>query len=460
MADMKDRIPQGLRDHPAEVKPRNDGAVVDSAITSQILKAPMFGPSMMEEICNRQNMLAALKRVMYNKGKPGVDEVTTEQLPAYLKEHWPRIREQLLTGTYKPSPVRRVEIPKNGSKTDKRLLGIPTCVDRLIQQATLQVMQPVWDPFFSDSSYGFRPGRSCHQAVMKAQEYLKEGHSYVVDIDLEKFFDNVNHDRLMSRLAQSICDVRVIKLIRSYLNAGIMINGLVTIPTEGTPQGGPLSPFLSNVVLDELDRELASRGLKFVRYADDCNIYVRSLRSGQRVMDSISRFIHNRLRLKVNQAKSAVARPSERKFLGFSFTKGRNPNKRKISPQSMVRFRAAVREKTRRQKSQKVELIVASLNSYLKHWYGYYRLTETDYDLMKADQWIRHRLRSLIWKQWKTFHKRRKELVALGVDPLEAAEVAGSSKGPWRISSCPAVHKALNNNFFCQQLGLFRLVPS
>lgn len=270
MVDLKGRIPQGSLNQAVGVKPRGEGGRADSAVTNSHSESPMFGPQLMEEICERNNMFQATKRVMDNKGAPGVDGLTTEELPDYLKVHWLQIREQLARGDYVPLPVRRVAIPKGDSKTEKRNLGIPAVLDRVIQQATLQVLQRTWDPFFSESSFGFRPGRSCHQAIAKAQEYLKEGYEYVVDIDLEKFFDKVNHDRLMSRLSQSISDKRVLKLIRSYLSAGIMIDGLATTPTEGTPQGGPLSPFLSNVVLDELDRELAKRGLKFVRYADDC----------------------------------------------------------------------------------------------------------------------------------------------------------------------------------------------
>src|SRR6266581_4871343 len=274
----------------------------------------------MEEVCERENLKAALRRVKANKGSPGVDGMTVVGLKDYLKQHWPAIREQLLNGTYEPKPVRRVEIRKLDGEVRK--LGIPTVLDRFIQQAVMQVLQRRWDRTFSDHSYGFRPGRSAHQAVAQAQQHIAQGHGWCVDLDLEKFFDRVNHDKLMGQIAKRVEDKRLLKLIRAFLNAGVMENGLVSPSVEGTPQGGPLSPLLSNLVLDELDQELECRGHRFVRYADDCNIYVRSERAGQRVMESISRFITQKLKLKVNEAKSAVARPQERKFLGFSFTAG------------------------------------------------------------------------------------------------------------------------------------------
>ena len=281
-------------------------------------ESPAKTDRLMEEVCERENLKEALRQVKANKGSAGVDGMTVVALSDYLKRHWPAIREQLLSGTYKPQPVRRVEIPKpDGGGVRK--LGIPCVLDRFIQQAVMQVLQRRWDRTFSDHSYGFRPGRSAHQAVAQAQQYIAEGHGWCVDLDLEKFFDRVNHDKLMGRIANRIEDKRLLKLIRAFLNAGVMENGLVSPSVEGTPQGGPLSPLLSNLVLDELDRELERRGHRFVRYADDCNIYVRSERAGQRVMESITRFITQRLKLKVNETKSAVARPRERKFLGFSF---------------------------------------------------------------------------------------------------------------------------------------------
>ena len=295
-----------------------------------------IGERLMEEVCERENCKQALARVKANKGSSGVDGMTVQQLPEFLKQHWPVIREQLLSGTYVPQPVKRVEIPKPDGGVRK--LGIPTVLDRFIQQAVMQVLQRRWDRTFSDHSYGFRPGRSAHQAVEQAQQYIAAGHRWVVDLDLEKFFDRVNHDRLMAKIAERVSDKRLLKLIRTFLRAGVMENGLVSPVDEGTPQGGPLSPLLSNMVLDELDRELERRELRFARYADDSNIYVRSRRAGERVMESITRFITTKLQLKVNQQKSAVARPWERKFLGFSFTSAGVP-KRRIAPNAVGRFK-------------------------------------------------------------------------------------------------------------------------
>ena len=323
----------------AVVKPRGPGAKAEVDVASRATEHLMFGMELMEVICERGNLRAALQRVRGNQGSPGVDGMTVDELPGYLKAYWPEIKASLLEGCYQPRPVRRVEIPKRGS-AEKRKLGIPCVLDRFIQQAVMQVLQREWDRTFSDSSYGFRPGRSAHQAIAKAQSHIEAGFGYVVDIDLEKLFDLVNHDRLMTRLSTRIGDKRVLKLIRSYLRVGILENGLVSDPTAGTPQGGPLSPFLSNVVLDELDKELEARGHRFVRYADDCNIYVRSKRAGERVMRSISDFIARRLKLKVNEGKSAVDIPRNRTFLGYTFTGGRWPNRRKIAPGSIRRFKA------------------------------------------------------------------------------------------------------------------------
>ena len=324
---------------------RASGEGTEGSVAMCAPESPAADECLMEEVCERENLKRALKRVRANRGSPGGDGMTVQELPGYLKEHWPAIREKLLQGTCQPQPVKRVEIPKPGG--GERQLGIPTVLDRFIQQAVLQVLQKHWDRTFSEHSYGFRPGRSAHQAVAQAQWNIAEGGRWVVDIDLEKFFDGVNHDRLMGRLAQRVRDKRVLKLIRAFLNAGVMEQGLVSPTTEGTPQGGPLSPFLSNIVLDELDRELERRGHCFVRYADDCNIYVRSERAGRRVMESITGFITKKLKLKVNQAKSAVARPGQRKFLGFSFTAGREP-RRRIAPAALDRCKERVRDLTRR----------------------------------------------------------------------------------------------------------------
>jgi len=379
-----------------------------------------------------------------------------DELADYLRVRWPEIKESLLKGEYVPQPVKRVEIPKPGKKKEKRKLGIPCVIDRFIQQALLQVLQSRWDGTFSEHSYGFRPGRSAHQAIAKAQSYLKTGYGFVVDLDLEAFFDRVNHDRLMSRLAPQIGDKRVLKLIRAYLQAGILENGLVKVPTEGTPQGGPLSPFLSNVVLDEWDKELERRGHRFVRYGDDCNIYVKSRRAGERVMSNLRDFITHRLKLKVNEAKSAVDVPQKRKFLGFTFTGGRLANRRKIAPESLRRFRARVRQLTRRNRSISLEERIRRLKAYLLGWRGYFGFCETGSVLRDLDSWIRHRLRCVQWKQWKVYRRRKAELIRLGVSPELAHTTAWSAKGPWRLSHTPGILIALNNGYF-DALGLPRL---
>jgi RNA-directed DNA polymerase len=407
----------------------------------------------MEEILDPENLRKALKRVKANKGSAGIDRMTVEQLPAYLKQHWPEIREQVQSGTYKPQPVLRVEIPKTDGGIRK--LGIPVVVDRFLQQAVMQVLQRKWDPTFSENSYGFRPNRSARQAVAKAQEYLADGHTWIVDIDLEKFFDRVNHDKLMGLVAKRITDKRVLKLIRAFLNAGVMEKGLVSAIDEGTPQGGPLSPLLSNIVLDELDRELERRGHRFVRYADDCNIYVRSQRAGERVMESVTGFITKKLKLKVNSAKSAVARPWERKFLGFSFTR-KEPHRRSIAPKSVVRFKARVREITRRTRGVSLEVMVGKLNLYLRGWHGYFGFCQTASVLSDLDSWIRRRLRCVVWKQWKRGRTRYKELRKRGINAALAAKTAGNPHGPWRLSHSPGMCIAFPNAFF-DGIGLFRL---
>src|ERR1700719_2563115 len=382
-----------------------------------VIESPASTSRLMEEVCERENLKEALRRVKANKGSPGVDGMTVGAIPDYLKQHWPAIRGQLLNGTYEPKPVRRGEIPKPDAG-GVRKLGIPTVLDRFIQQAVLQVLQRRWDQTFSNHSYGFRPKRSAHQAVAKAQQYVAEGYGWVVDFDFEKFFDRVNHDKLMGQIAKRVEDKRLLKLIRAFLNAGVMENGLVSPSVEGTPQGGPLSPLLSNLVLDELDRELEYREHRFVRYADDCNIYVRSERAGQRVMESITRFITQKLKLTVNETKSAVARPQERKFLGFSFTAGPDI-KRTIAPKSLERFKDRVRELTRRHRGVSLEKMIADLNPFVRGWAGYFGFSQWR-ELPSLDGWIRGRLRCVVWVQWKTRGQRYRELRRLKVPERSA----------------------------------------
>jgi len=409
----------------------------------------------MEEVCERENLKKALRRVKANKGSAGVDGMTVDEITGYLKQHWPAIREQLLSGTYKPQPVRRVEIPKpDGGGVRK--LGIPSTLDRFIQQAVMQVLQRLWDRTFSDHSYGFRPGRSAHQAVAQAQQYIAEGYGWCVDFDLEKFFDRVNHDKLMGQIAKRVEDKRLLKLIRAFLNAGVMENGLVSPSVEGTPQGGPLSPLLSNLVLDELDRELERRGHRFVRFADDSNIYVRSERAGQRVMESMTRFITQKLKLKVNEAKSAVAQPQERKFLGFSFSAGPEV-KRVIAPKALDRFKRRIREITRRAKGVSMQTTMEELVPYMRGWRSYFGFCETPVVLQYLTRWVRLRLRAALWRQWKTQRRRRAALIALGVQPRLASNTAGSGHGPWYLARSRALSVGLSNAYF-RSLGLPSLV--
>jgi len=431
-------------------------AGVELPMAARDPESPASTGQLMEEVCERENLQRAWQRVRRNKGGPGVDGMTIDDTRDYLSEHWPDIRSQLLHGTYQPLPVKRVEIPKPDGGVRK--LGVPCVVDRLIQQALLQVLQAGWDPTFSEHSYGFRPGRSAHQAVAQAQRYVAEGYGVVVDLDLEKFFDRVNHDGLMARIAARVSDKRVLKLIRAFLKAGVMEDGLVNPVDEGTPQGGPLSPLLSNIVLDDLDKELERRGHRFCRYADDCNIYVRSQRAGERVMASVIRFLTDRLRLKVNEAKSAVARPEARKFLGFSIAN--DGSERRIAPPAFQRFKAQIRERTRRTRGQSLEQVIEGLRPYLIGWRSYFGFCQTPRVLTNLEAWIRRRLRMYLWRQWQNGRNRFKELRRRGVPKFLSAVAAGSPTGYWRMSGHPAVQMALRNHVF-DSLRLPRLyVPT
>jgi RNA-directed DNA polymerase len=449
----KNQLELAFPDESRSEAPKASAEGTESFTVERGTESLAIGEQLMEEVCERGNCEQALARVKANKGSPGVDGMTVGELPEFLKQYWPAIREQLLSGTYQPQPVKRVGIPKPDGGVRK--LGIPTVLDRMIQQAVLQVLQSKWDPTFSDHSYGFRPGRSAHQAVAAAQQYVADGYRWVVDLDLEKFFDRVNHDKLMAKIAERVSDKRLLKLIRSLLRAGVMEGGLVSPVDEGTPQGGPLSPLLSNLVLDEFDRELERRGLRFARYADDSNIYVRSQRAGERVMASITRFLTMKLKLKVNEKKSAVARPWERKFLGFSFTDAGVP-KRRIAPQAVDRFKKRVRELTSRTRGVSTERMAEELTRYLRGWLGYFGKCETPWVLAHLESWLRRRLRSAIWKQWKTRSARFAELRKRGVGAELAGKTAGSSKGPWHLANSQALSLALRNAYF-DSLGIPRL---
>ncbi len=449
-AEMLDSHPEGSR------RNRREEGLGASRVTARREDSGPEAEQLLEAVVERENMWLALKQVERNRGAAGVDKMTVEQLRAYVREHWLGIKEELLAGDYQPQPVLKVEIPKPGGQ-GMRMLGIPTVVDRLIQQAMHQVISPLFEPSFSESSYGFRPKRSAHQAVLKARGYVREGRRWVVDIDLEKFFDRVNHDVLMSRLARRIKDKRVLHLVRRYLQAGMMSGGLVTARREGTPQGGPLSPLLSNILLDELDKELERRGHKFCRYADDCNIYVRSRSAGERVMKSLTRFLERRLRLRVNAEKSAVARPWERKFLGYSMT-WHYQALLKVAASSVQRLKEKLREIFRRGKGRNLgKLIEAELTPLLRGWMNYFRLAEVKGVFEELDSWMRRKLRCLIWRQWKRTLARAKGLMRRGLKETQAWESACNGRGPWWNAGASHMHAAFPKSYF-DRCGLLSLL--
>ena len=456
-AEDAERRAEKLESHPeGSRRNRREKGLGASKVTAERETLEPETEQLMEAVVERKNMWSALRQVERNSGAAGVDKITVAQLRVYLREHWQRVKAELLADDYHPQPVLKVEIPKPGSK-GMRTLGIPTVVDRLIQQAVHQVISPHFEPDFSESSYGFRPSRSAQQAVLKAREYVSEGRRWVVDIDLEKFFDRVNHDILMSRLARRIKDKRVLRLIRRYLQAGMMSNGLTTARREGAPQGGPLSPLLSNILLDELDKELERRGHKFCRYADDCNIYVQSRSSRERVMKSITSFLDRRLRLKVNAEKSAVARPWERKVLGYSLTSNRKP-RLKVAKESVQRLKGKLREIFRRGQGRNLgQLIAEELTPLLRGWMNYFRLAEVKGVFEELDGWIRRKLRGVIWRQWGRTITRAKGLMQRGLDKNRAWESAMNGRGPWWNAGASHMHTAFPKSYF-DRLGLWSLL--
>ena len=410
---------------------------------------------LMEEVVRRENLMAAHKRVVRNGGAPGVDGMTVDELMSYCFEHWARIREELLSGRYEPQAVRRVEIPKSGGR-GKRLLGIPTVLDRMIQQAMLQVLTPMYDPMFSDGSFGFRPGRSAHGAIRRAREHIAAGYRWVVDLDIERFFDHVNHDVLMARVERRVKDKRVLCLIRRYLRAGMMDGGLVSLREKGTPQGGPLSPLLSNILLDELDRELEGRGHRFVRYADDCNAYVRSRRAGERVMASLERFLQKRLRLTINGKKSAVDRPWKRTFLGYTVTNHRRP-KLRVASKSEKRMRTKLRDVLRRGRGQSLPAVCKELRSIIRGWVAYFRLAEVKACFERIDAWLRRKLRCILWRQWKRPRSRMKNLIERGIDRIRAMLSAYNGRGAWWNAKQSHMNQAVPTSWL-RRIGFMSLI--
>src|SRR5271157_300188 len=449
MAEKPDPIPERSGRNPQE------SGVGASNVTARQEETRPAEQSLMEEVVESKNMQEAYRRVVGNRGAAGIDEMAVEGLKPCLKTEWPAIKEALLGDQYRPRPVRRVEIPKPGGK-GVRKLGIPTVVDRLIQQAILQVLDPIFDPGFSESSYGFRKGRSAHQAVLKACEHVQAGNRWVVDLDLEKFFDRVNHDVLMSRVARRVKDKRVLRLIRGYLQAGIMDGGLVEPSREGTPQGGPLSPLLSNILLDELDKELQRRGHAFCRYADDCNIYVASQRAGERVKESVTQFLAKRLKLKVNEEKSAVDRPWKRKFLGYTLTAEGEP-RLKVAPESEARLKAKLKDIFRRGRGRSLQRVIEEMKLVLIGWMNYFSLAQVRNVFERLDEWIRRRLRVILWRQWKRPRTRAKRLMARGLPEEQAWKSACNGRGPWWNAGATHMNLAFPRAFF-DRLGLVSLL--
>jgi len=416
-----------------------------------------YSNGLLEKIIDRNNLNQAFKRVKANKGSHGIDGMKVDELLQYLKENGDSLRQSILDGSYKPNPVRRVEIPKSDGK--KRPLGIPTIVDRVIQQAIAQVLIPIFEEKFSENSYGFRPNRSAHQAILKCKQYMDNGYKWAVDIDLEKYFDTVNHDKLIGLVYKEVKDIRVISLIRKYLQAGVMMNGAVNTTEKGVPQGGNLSPLLSNIMLNELDKELAKRGLNFCRYADDCNIYVKSKKAAERVMHSITKFIEEDLKLKVNKDKSKVDRPWKLKYLGFSFYNKKNEMGIRVHSKSIEKLKATLKKITGRSNAMSMEYRAVKLRQIIIGWINYFKLADMKSTLISLDEWLRRRLRLCYWKQWKKIKTKHDNLVKLGLDSFKAWEYANTRKGYWRISNSPILARTLSNNYLKEQ-GFITLTES
>jgi RNA-directed DNA polymerase len=429
---------------------------MDASVGTAGTGTPEHSGSLLRRVVERTNMRRAYRRVISNRGSAGVDGMSVAELGNYLKENWLHIKELLLSGQYRPHAVLGVEIPKPAG--GMRQLGIPTAVDRLIQQAIHQVLSPIFDVDFSENSYGFRPGRSAHQAVLRVQDFASNGYRFVVDMDVEKFFDRVNHDILMSRIARKVEDKDLLRLIRRYLQAGILQNGELKDRKEGTPQGGPLSPLLSNIILDDLDRELESRGHKFCRYADDCNVYVKSRRAGMRVLVSLARFLSDKLKLTVNPKKSAVDRPWKRKFLGYSMTSEVKP-RLKLAPESIKRFKDSLKERFRRMRGMSIVTTITELNLKLNGWINYFKLVETKRIFDELDGWLRRRLRAVVWRQWKKPNTRRKNLINLGLAPERAWKSSVNGRGAWWNSGAPHMNEAFPKRFF-DSIGLVSLLDA